>query len=407
MTDKIRQPVPRGIARTGPAILSYGFRPFFLAAGMEAILAMGLWIAALSGAVAVGGSPGPLAWHAHEMLFGYATAALAGFLLTAVPNWTGRLPVSGLPLLALFLLWLAGRIVMAAPDLLGVPVSAAVDAAFLPALAFVAGREVIAGRNWRNLKVVLGLAALFVANGAFHVSMATGFDPGYAIRGAVSVYAMLIALVGGRIVPSFTRNVIARSGGTRLPAPFDRFDRLAVAALAVALAAWVAFPAEWPTAVLAAAAALIQAVRLARWQGGQVLHEPLLAMLHAGYAFLPLGLAAVAAAALGWLSAASALHVLTVGAIGGMTLAVMTRASLGHTGRQTTASKVTAISYLALLVAAVTRPFAELLPQHYHLLLEVSGTAWLLAFALFLLEYGPMLLSPRAEARAKPRGRPA
>jgi uncharacterized protein involved in response to NO len=156
--------VSRGISRTGLPLLSYGFRPFFLGAGLFAIVAMVVWIGSLTWGWEIGGDYGLVNWHAHEMLFGYTTAALAGFMLTAIPNWTGRLPVSGTPLLGLALLWLAGRIAIAAPHLLGLPASTLVDAAFLPALAFVAGREVIAGKNWKNLKVLVGVSALALTN---------------------------------------------------------------------------------------------------------------------------------------------------------------------------------------------------------------------------------------------------
>lgn len=401
MTESVsaRRVVPRGIARTGPAVLSYGFRPFFLGAGSFALIAMILWLLALSGAVEIGGSMGALNWHAHELLFGYVTAALAGFLLTAVPNWTGRLPVSGLPLLGLFAVWFAGRVVMAAPDVAGPVASASIDALFLPLLGAIAAREVIAGRNWKNLKLLIGLGALSLANIGFHVAAASGGDITGVCRATVSIYVMLISVIGGRMVPSFTRNFLVKAGSAALPRPFGRYDVWALVGLGLALAAWTLAPETVPTAVLAGGAALLHLGRLARWQGWQTLEEPLLAMLHAGYAFISIGLMGVAAAAMGWIGAPSALHVLTVGAIGGMTLAVMTRASLGHTGRANVASPLTAVSYLALLVAAVVRPFAELLPTHYHALLLIGGSAWLLAFGLFVAEYGPMLLRPRVVGR--------
>ena len=400
-------PVPRGIAETGPAILSYGFRPFFLGAGVFALLSMGLWMAALSGMVAVGGSFGPLNWHAHEMLFGYTTAALAGFLLTAVPNWTGRLPVSGVPLLGLFGLWAAGRVTMAAPDILGSWPSIAVDAAFLPVLAAVAGREIVAGRNWKNLKILGALVGLASANFAFHAGVLANADTGGAIRAAVGLYALLVVLVGGRIIPSFTRNFLARTGRSPLPAPFGRFDMLAILSLAVAVTAWAIIPTGAVVAATALVASVLHFARLARWKGWAIVEEPLLAMLHVSYGFVPVGFAAVAAAALGWIAPVSALHLITVGGIGGMTLAVMTRASLGHTGRPPTADVATGLAYLALIAAAVTRPIAEIVPSAYHLILSVSGAAWLAAFGSFVIRYGPILVrrrcsSPRRTGRDAP-----
>jgi uncharacterized protein involved in response to NO len=385
--------VPRGISRTGPALLSYGFRPFFLGAGIVALLAMAGWIGALALGWPIGGDYGALNWHAHEMLFGYTSAALAGFMLTAIPNWTGRLPVSGLPLLVIAALWFLGRVVMAAPDVLGVWPSAAIDTAFLPTMAAIAAREILAGKNWKNLKILVGLAGLSVANAAFHWSVMSSGQAIEASRAAVGVYVVLIAIVGGRIVPSFTRNWLAKAGSTRLPAPADRFDLTSIVVLGLACASWVVLDETVVTATLAFIASALQGARLLRWRGWATVDEPLLLILHVGYAFVPIGIACVGLAALGIVSAPSALHVLTVGAIGIMTFAVMTRAGLGHTGRALTASPMVSLAYLALVLAATIRPFAELLPGHYHLLLEIAGGAWILAFVLFIVEYGPILVS--------------
>ncbi len=393
-----RKPVPRGIARSGPPLLSYGFRPFFLGAGLFAFLAMLAWLGALTFGWDVGGDYGMLNWHAHEMLFGYVSAALAGFMLTAIPNWTGRLPVSGLPLLGLVMVWLLGRLVMAMPGLVGLPLAMLIDASFLPLLATIAGIEIVAGRNWKNLKILIGLSALALANIAFHLSVTFTGSASEAGRFAIGVYIMLIAIVGGRIVPSFTRNWLVKAGSRYLPASFDRFDVVALGTLLVSLLLWVVLPEHALTATAALLAAGLNLARLVRWHGWRTLDEPLLIVLHVGYGFVSLGLVAVSLSAMGWIAPASALHVLTVGAIGLMTLGIMTRASRGHTGRPLTASTVTSIAYLALALAAVVRPFAELLPEQYHLLLGLSGTAWLAAFGLFVAEYGPMLLAPRYAA---------
>lgn len=400
-----RKPVPRGLSNTGPAILSYGFRPFFLGAGIFAVLAMALWLGALTLGWEIGGSYGALNWHAHEMLFGYTSAALAGFMLTAIPNWTGRLPVSGLPLLGLVAVWLTGRLAMLAPGVLGPIASLVIDAAFLPLLALIAGREIVVGRNWKNLKILAGLFALTMANLAFHISVSLTSSALDLSRLAIAVYVMLIAVIGGRIIPSFTRNFLARGGAGTLPSPFDRLDVVALIALLLALASWAIAPGYPTTLALALIAAGLQSFRLWRWRGLQTLEEPLLVALHVAYAFVPLGLVAIALASVGYIAEASALHVLTVGVIGNMTLAVMTRASLGHTGRPLVASKRTAFAYLALVLAAVLRPFAELLPEQYHLLLSFSAAGWLLAFGLFVLEYGPMLCRPKAGPRQGPRAR--
>ncbi len=392
--------VPRGIARSGPALLSYGFRPFFLLAGIFALFAMGGWIAALTLGWNVGGSYGALNWHAHEMLFGYTSAALAGFMLTAIPNWTGRLPVSGGPLLTLVALWLAGRLAMAMPDLVGPPWAAvSVDALFLPSLGAIAAREIITGKNWKNFKILGGLIGLSLANIAFHVSVLTSGQALEASQVAVGVYVVFISLVGGRIVPSFTRNYLAKAHSPSLPRTFSSYDIIAVAALVPAFLAWV-FVADAVIAPLFAfSACLLHAHRLARWVGWRTVREPLLLVMHIAYGFIPIGLLCVGLSELGLLSTASALHVLTVGAIGTMTFAVMTRASLGHTGRPLKASSKISVAYLSLILSAIVRPFAEILPQHYYLLLEIAAGAWLLAFALFIAEYGPMLVT-RSPARS-------
>jgi uncharacterized protein involved in response to NO len=396
-TTATRTPIPRGIARSGPALFSYGFRPFFLAAGIWAVVAMALWIAFLVAGIGIGGSYGASAWHAHEMLFGYTSAALAGFLLTAVPNWTGRLPVSGRPLVWLGLTWLAGRLALLFPDAIGVGAAMAIDAAFLPVLLAICAREIIAGRKWKDLKILAVLAALALGNIGFHLLVFGTGDIGLASRLAVGAYVMLIGIVGGRIVPSFTRNWLAKSGATALPAPYSHFDSVALLAGLAALALWVALPQAPVTALACAGAGILHAVRLWRWRGWTTGGEKLVLVLHVGYAGIPLGFLLVAAAAAGWIEPISALHVFTVGAIGLMTLAVMSRATRGHTGLPLAASPLTALSYLLVLVAALARPVAGLVPDFMTELLALSGVCWMAGFALFVVEYAPPLVRRRRD----------
>jgi uncharacterized protein involved in response to NO len=270
-----------------------------------------------------------------------------------------------------------------------------VDLAFPATLAFAIWREVVAGSNWKNAPVALMITLFGAANAADHFANAGLLDHDLGQRLALAVAAMLMALIGGRIVPSFTRNWLVKAGADAVPVPFNRFDMVTLALLLPALAVFVVLPTHPATALLALAASALHAVRLMRWRGRLTLDEPLLLALNVAYGFVPIGLAAVAASAMGWIAQASALHVLTVGAIGGMTLAIMTRASLGHTGRPLTASPLTCLCYLCLLLSAAIRPFAELIGTQYHLLLSLAGAGWLLAFGLFVLEYGPMLLAPR------------
>jgi len=392
-----RQPVPRGIARSGPVIFSYGFRPFFLAAGLWAIAAMVLWIGALAAGWEIGGSYGGPHWHAHEMLFGYSSAALAGFLLTAVPNWTGRLPVSGTPLIVLFALWCAGRLALLAPDVLGITLSIVVDAAFLPLLLAICAREIIAGRKWKDLKILAGLLAIALANMGFHLLIAYGADAGTANRLGVGAFVMLVAVMGGRVVPSFTRNWLAKRQGSDLPIAYNRFDTLALLSGLAALTLWVVVPGTlWSTLACLLAAAL-HLVRLWRWRGWQCWDEKLVLVLHLGYAFVPAGFLAVALAQPGWADPVAALHIFTVGAIGVMTLAIMSRATRGHTGLPLAASGMTTASYAALIAAALLRPLASVWPELATELLSATGLCWIAAFTFYVVEYGPVLLQRRRE----------
>jgi len=390
----------RGIPRLKSGFLpflSYGFRPFFLGAGAWACFAMVLWIGLLDGHWSVASSYGAITWHAHEFLFGYVSAVLSGFLLTAIPNWTGRLPLQGGSLLALFFLWVAGRAAMLGVDIVGVPVTAAADSLFLFVLVAVILREIVTGRNWRNLKVTMLVAVLAVANLVFHLEVLLSGTADAAIRAAIAAIVGLIMLLGGRIVPSFTRNWLARQRDGRLPAPLDRFDIIAIGVSAAALIVWIIAPQWRPAGILLIAAALAQAVRLARWAGERTWREPLVLILHVGYAFVPLGDFILGLSVL-WprsVPPSGALQAWTIGAVGVMTLAVMTRATLGHTGRDLATAPAALVIYAAILIAAVTRIAAPFAPAIYPQLLIVAGLGWIVSFGTFVLVYGPMLVSAR------------
>jgi uncharacterized protein involved in response to NO len=382
---------------TGPAILSHGFRPFFLFGALWAALAVAVWLPVLSGHITLPSAFSPLDWHVHELVYGYVPAIVAGFLLTAAPNWTGRLPVVGTPLLALFLLWDAGRVVVFFSRHTGAPIAAGVDLLFLAALGAIVAREIIAGGNWRNLKVLGGVALLFVGNGLFHLEAIVGVGNGAGTRLGIAATVLLITLIGGRIVPSFTRNWLVRRDAGRLPASFDRFDASTMAITALALVSWIVMPDGMATALLALVAGAFNAIRLYRWAGERTAAEPLVLILHIGYAFVPIGFVLLALAILRpeLVAGSGAVHGWTAGAIGLMTLAVMTRASLGHTGRPLTASTPIRLIYVAGLVAALARIVAAfgLLREA---MLHVSATAWVLAFAGFVLVYAPLLARRRA-----------
>ena len=373
-----------------------GFRPFFLLAGLWAPTALLLWLAMLAGILEVPTAMDPVAWHVHEMLFGFVAAAIAGFLLTAVPGWTGRPPLRGLPLAALAVLWLAGRLAVALSAWIGAGAAAAVDIAFLASLAAFCAREIAVGRNWRNLPVIALLALLIAANALFHLGHTET-----AGRAAIATIVTLVALIGGRVVPAFTRNWLARRGAMKLPAQQSRFDSAAMAVTVAAAIAWTAIGDHPLVGALLLLAAVVLAARLARWRGLSTTAEPLLWVLHLGYLWLPVGLALLAVSMLAPAVPESvALHALTAGAMATMILAMMTRATLGHTGRPLIATRATAAIYLLVTFAAAARLASGLADDAGSLLLHASAAAWVAAFALFVLAYGPMLLRRRLDAPA-------
>ncbi len=389
--------IPRYRPFSGPALFREGFRPFFLAAGLWAPAAMALWICYLAGSIDLPTAFGPLNWHVHEMLFGFAAAAVAGFLLTAIPNWTGRMPLQGVPLIVLASLWLAGRIACALSLWTGPAVAAIADLSFLAILLLAIAREILAGRNWRNLPMVGALSLLLAANLLFHLeALEIAPTAEFGRRLGVAMLLLMISLIGGRIIPSFTRNWLAKQEAAELPAAFGIPDRVALAATALALASWVAGVPGIISGPLLIAAGIAAAIRLARWRGLATVKEPLLVVLHLGHGWLAVGLMLLGASELTDLVPASAaLHALTAGAIGTMILAVMTRATLGHTGHALTAGAGTTAIYTFITLAALARLAVWWLPAQYDLLLQLAGLAWIAAFLLFLAIYGPMLLRPR------------
>jgi len=378
-------------AYAGPALFSFGFRPFFLFGAVWSALVVPIWVwSYLSG----GASLVHRDWHVHEMLFGFLAAVVAGFLTTAIPNWTGRMPVIGAPLAGLAALWAAGRIAMLGAYWLG-PVAAAIDSLFLVAFAAVVWREVLAGRNWRNLPVCALVTLLALANITFHFDVAL-WRSGAGERLALAVAAILIALIGGRITPSFTRNWMKARGLSPEPAPVSHFDRATLALTAAGAAAYVAFPTEPLSGALLALAGAANLVRVARWRGLAAAREPLVWILHLGYAWLGAGLLLLGASGL-WVAVppAAGVHALAAGAIGVMTLAVMTRASRGHTGRELAADGATTAIYLTINAGALLRVAAAFAGAAAPGLLMLSAGLWAAAFCGFALAYAPMLIRSR------------
>ncbi|MGH8150055.1 MAG: NnrS family protein [Steroidobacteraceae bacterium] len=420
---------PTSAVATAPRALgcgilwTVGFRPFFLAASLWSAVAIAMWIVMLFTGYALPSRFDPLRWHIHEMLFGFVPAAIAGFLLTAIPTWTGRKPIRGALLAGLAALWLAGRIACALSASLPFWFAAGVDLAFLFALAAVMLREVALARSWRNLPMPMPVALLGVADLLMYLEAAGRAVPaGLGWRLGLAALMILVSVVGGRIIPAFTRNWLARrvsrrepgrepwtgSGptstaglvlrvGPALGSPAGRaLDRLTLGVLHAGLVGWAFLPGAHVFAVLLILASALLLWRLARWGGVATFAEPLLAVLHVGYGWLMVGAALLGVSVLTpAIPLAAAVHALTAGTIGTLILAVMTRVSLGHTGRPLEAGGATVAIYLLVNVAAAMRVIAELAIGVFVPLVLLSALLWVAAFLLFVVRYGPMLAAPR------------
>jgi uncharacterized protein involved in response to NO len=390
-----------GAARS--TLFAYGFRPFFLLAGVFAVLAVPLWLAMY----AVGTNPLPglpaQYWHAHEMLFGLVPAAIAGFLLTAVPSWTGARGFAGRPLMLLCAAWLAGRVAFAAAPLLPQWLVTIAELMFLPALAALLAPPLVRARN-RNTPLLAVITLLWCCDAVFLLGWVR-LEPllAYrALRVGIDVILTLITVIGGRIVPSFTANALRRRGQPTDLVQRAWLEKLIVPAMIVmtAIDAWR--PDSTLSGYVAVLVATAQALRLLGWQGIRTRDDAILWVLHVGYAWLPIGFALKAL----WLLrgvpwAAYWLHALTVGGIATMILAVMSRVALGHTGRELHVKGSMAAAYLTLSAAALLRVFGPALAPSLRLsLLEISGALWTVAFAIYLIVYAPILTSPRVDGKA-------
>jgi uncharacterized protein involved in response to NO len=375
----------------GPALFSYGFRPFFLLGSIYAGLAILVWLPVFMGELTLTTAFLPRDWHVHEMLFGFLPAVITGFLFTAIPNWTGRLPLRGRRLMVLVALWVAGRVCVTFSAHTGWFAAMLVDTSFLLLVAAATAREIIAGRKWHNLSVVATIIVLFAGNLGFHLEAHFNGAADVSIRLGIAVVILLISLIGGRIIPSFTRNWLVKQKPGRLPVPFARFDMLTVAVGVIALLSWIVSPNVTGTGLLLALAGVLHLIRLGRWAGYRCLRERLLLILHIGYAFVPVGFLLSACGAFGIVPAGAGIHAWMAGAAGVMTLAVMSRATLGHTGQALTASVATQAIYAFIIVAAVARICAILEPAQSEPLLHVAALAWAAAFLGFAVCYGPAL----------------
>jgi len=381
----------------GPAFLSYGFRPFFLFASLFAGVAIPVWVLIFAGVSSWAFQYPAREWHVHEMLFGFLPAVMTGFLLTAIPNWTGRPPVSGIPLLSLFVLWLAGRLLLAMPWSIPI-VAAIVDGAFLVVVAALAWREIVAGGSWGQAPIGVMITLYAGANLLFHVLALRGTVTDLPERLALALILLLLTLIGGRVTPNFTREFLIQHNRPAISASLSPVDAVAMVLVVVAALAWIVQPESVAAGGTLVAAGMANLIRLSRWRGWMVWREPLVLILHLGYGWLTLSLLALGGAMFGiGLPAANAMHVLTTGAVGAMTLAIMTRASLGHTGRPKHADSKTVLIYVLVNLGAVLRvvvPTPDAPTSLTHLMLVVAAVGWSGAYILFALIYGPFLLRP-------------
>lgn len=379
-----------------PVVLQGGFRPFFLASALWFLLAMALWLAVLAGAIALPSHFGTLAWHRHELIFGGVGAAMTGYLLTATPNWSGRLPAIGTPLLAMLIWWMLARATNAFAGWAGPWPAAAIDAGFFFALAFVCGRESWHGKGRGALNAVL-VGMFAVACAAHHLSGAgIGVGQPASGRAGIAILVVMISLIGGKLVPSFTRNALPAAVRSAVTAQNTRFDPLVNSGSGLAVLLWVAETGEAAHVALTIAG-LLQTARAIGWQPWRVMHEPSTLSLHIGYAWLPLGLLALAF--INDSQQPAITHLLTAGAISCMILAVMARMSITQTGRQPRWRIAPLIAVLLASAGAAVRIVAgtELIPVQEGWFL--AGALWMLGFALFLLAFGPIFFRPRARRK--------
>ncbi len=387
-------------------VFAEGFRVFFLSAGVFALFAMLAWVIWLTGAVNSGSawvsefSAPPHLWHAHEMVFGYGSAALGGFLLTAVPNWTGTRTAPQTFLVPAAGLWLAGRLAIWFSGVLPAGIVAFFDLAFLPLIILKIALQLAKRPKPQNIVFVGFLSLIWAGNLMVHLewmgltedTLATG------LRVGLLTFCAMIAVLGGRVTPAFTRNAMKRAGLEEEHWPespkFVERPALLLTVL-IPLAMLVSAP-QVLIGGFAIGAGVLQLVRLTFWRTGWTLTQPILWSLHLGVAMLGVGLILWGSAAIGFGSEVAALHVLGIGCVGGMTLAVMSRAILGHTGRDLIAPPLVAVAYAMIALAAVLRWIgSELSGDLYLPLILVSGAAWIVAYLLYLIALGPAMLLPR------------
>ncbi len=383
-------------------LFAYGFRSQFFLAGMAAVLLVPVWAFSFIAGTPLGTGWPPTLWHAHEMLFGFIVCAIAGFMLTAVPGWTGQKGFAGRPLMILATVWIVARVLIATSPAWHPMLPALVDLAFLPMLAALLAIPLFRSRN-RNTPLLAVLGALWLTDVVFYIGLLR-HDAPLALKAlivGIDIALLLVTVIGGRIVPAFTASALRAQG---LDASLQSRTSLTVLSI-LAMVGVVVGDVFWPNSRvagwIAGFAAVFQTLRLAQWRTPLTLRQPLVWILHVAYVWLPIGLALKSAALLGgYAIAAFWLHALTIGALTTMIVAVMTRASLGHTGRPLRAHPLTTLAYVLLMAAAVTRVFGLLLPDvTYPMVIAAAATFWTASFLIFIGIYSPILWGPRADGK--------
>lgn len=391
--DPRGRPAPPATA-TGFALFDLGFRPFYLLAGIFSASSVLLWVAQFSGWLPGAYLKGSV-WHGHELLFGYTMAVIAGFLLTAVRVWTGRPTPTGAPLMALAALWVLGRVLVLTPlD----TAAAAVNAAFPVALAVAIGIPLVRARNVRNYFFIALLVLIGGLSLVLHLALQGTFEvpPRLGLALGLDVVMFIMAVMGGRVIPMFTNNGVPGAGATRHPV----VEKLALGSVLLLFAADLLRLEPSAVAAIALLAGIAHGVRLYLWRPWRTRATPLVWILHAAYAWIVAHLVLRALAGMGWIAGSFATHALTVGAIGGLTLGMMTRTSRGHTARPLVADGYELTCFLLIQVAAAVRVFGGIFqPGLYMASVQLSGLLWAAAFALFAIRYWPVLVRPRLDGK--------
>jgi uncharacterized protein involved in response to NO len=381
-----------------PVVLAKGFRPFFLLAAVFAVAFLPLWLATYTGQLDLAAYWSAATWHGHEMVFGFTMAVVAGFLLTAVGNWTRMETATGWVLGGLCALWVVGRLAVLGAGWLPPWLIAAADLLFIPALAVAVGRPLVRTKNRRNFVFIGLMVLLFGANLAMHLS-GLGVTSGWerpALLFSLDVIVLIVLIIGGRVIPMFTRNATAWQVESH---PW--VERVVFASVVASLVLQLVAATYWLAGVVALIAGVAIFARMTHWATNKTLDKPILWVLHLGHAWIAVGFL-MRAASLVWpeVSASMATHALTIGAIGMLTLGMMARVALGHTGRGLRVSRPIAWAFVAMSLAALARTVLPIvLPGHYVDLMIASGVLWVIAFAIFFVVYLPILVGPRADGR--------